>query len=472
MNGTTYFFEQILQNEEAKKRVDREHGKNLLSEQQKLYRDLRSKQEFLKLIQSSNFNDVYDKIEGVLKKTEHQKKQIKEENTHKKDERRKMRKNTEKMIAELFQIRAEIEQKRVDLERLSSESNALQNKHQKTMDDVGSKYHISQLLTESACKEILSERDQALDALIHETDALKNTVEAEKERNAEVTEQSEALTLKQRTYRDALTLRDSRGSAHCELQGLRHELQSMKHLFSINEVAIDGDVVSLQIGGTADGVFAVRIQMERPLGDGSDCAARSVEVSHNGTRYPIGECVLSKLRRLSAGDLVSHPMAEIKHIVWALMLILKRLPLRYSGMAKLEELHSAEMVAWLPEHNELVFEFKMKESGGGGDDDDDQKGECPVTVSIPIVFSVSWDYPHSDGEVVVGADHVIKVEHFGCSLEGKDQGDDGRREHIEARWSEELRQTVEAVTGRFQNDIVGFVQFVHGRLQRFAENKH
>ena len=45
----------------------------------------------------------------------------------------------------------------------------------------------------------------------------------------------------------------------------------------------------------------------------------------------------------------------------------------------------------------------------------------------------------------------------------------GDREGIEARWNAVLKQTVADVKGRFQNDIVGFVQFIYGRLQQFAE---
>lgn len=443
------------------------------------FRDVRCKQEFLKLIQSSDFNTIYKQIESISKQTEQQKKQIKERVTHEKDEKRKIRKNTEKVLAEIFQIQQDIEQKRVHLSRISSERDALTNKQQKSIIEhhqshTDTKYHISQLLTEDSCKEIFQKQQETLESLKRDIDGDKVAVETEKESNIALTKQSEELKLKERTHRDALTLRQQQqsqrnGTCSLELVALRQELQSMKKLLMIKEMSMERDEVRLQFESASNEEYLIQIRLDSV--DEKECSIRSVDVTHRDTRYPIGSWVLSRYQE-SGRTVADIPRVSLKQIVRDLIVILKRLPMRYDGMNKLKKVYGEEMVPWLPENDELVFRFTMKQAMRRNEmeqdqDPEDEKSVDEVVVSIPVVISVGWNYPQKvqDG---TGNEEVIKVEHYNCNLEERERIEGGER--IEMRWNEVLKQTVDEVKGKFQNDIVGFVQFIHGKLQQFARD--
>merc|ERR1719295_1187541 len=341
-NDHTYFFEQVQKRENANQRVDLDSAKNLLSVQSATYRNLLCKEEFLKLTECSDFNTVFDEIETISKQKEEERKRMKDAWTHKKEEKRKIRKNTEKVLAEIAQIQQEIERQRLHFDRISSEGDALQSKGQQSINHLklGTKYDIEQLLTENSCKEMLNGQQQTLETVIRDIDTDQMAVESEKEITAKLTKESEALKLKERTHRDALSLRSQHGRSQganaqivtasngryrenreMESVALRQELQSMKKLLMIRTLVVERDEVRLQVESASNGehVYDIHIALGSESGSGSQPDAvkiRSVSVTQNGTSYPVGEWLLSRYRQSeSEQQKIDSPAVSIKQMV-------------------------------------------------------------------------------------------------------------------------------------------------------------
>merc|ERR1712107_932888 len=100
-------------------------------------------------------------------------------------------------------------------------------------------------------------------------------------------------------------------------------------------------------------------------------------------------------------------------------------------------------------------------------DDDVKMEQAEITMDVPLVIAVSWEYPQS--ALVRDAD-VINVEHFNCSLREKyDKLNVDAMMGIEETWKNVMKETVNEIEGKYQDDIVGFVNFIHQRLQRHSE---
>ena len=150
--------------------------------------------------------------------------------------------------------------------------------------------------------------------------------------------------------------------------------------------------------------------------------------------------------------------------------------MRYRDIRELAKIYGVEsnkkqeMLPWLEESAQLVFKFEFKQKikcQKGSDDDDDEKVDVvEVTMDVPLVIVVSWNYPQMD---VVRDREVINVEHFNCSLRERDHRLDV--EGIEEKWNKVLREVVDGIKGKFQNDIVSFVNFIQHRLQKHSETE-
>ena len=471
----------------------------MLTEQRKIFRNHGAKKEFLEIIQSSNFDLIYENIDKESKKNKENAEKIKEELKQKKSEQRKTRKNTEKIINELFRLKQEIENKSVDLQRLSSECDALQNKQQKHFNDItnNNKYDIQQLITEESCKNIINEQQEILNKLINDTTNYKQQHSTQKTKNNQFNKEYDILNKKRQTFKDLLSMRNNsnllqNNQQNEELKALQNNLESMKRLLSIKKLKINNDQLLIEFESASNQIYKIQIEMNvfqcnENDETNIDYHINNVQIVNNNTKYnEIVDYVLTKYKKTNETDdgLIAVSMISLKKIVMEILCILKKLPLRYKDITKLYEIYNGkqDMIPWFPESDELVSKFKfkqkvvMKNVNNDENDDDDQKMsdlsgngmtqgmEKEIMIDIPLVISVSWNYPQHR---FIRDTEVISIQGYNCSL--SDKNDMMNMMEIEQKWKEVLEETVNEVSGKFQNDIIGFVNFIHDKLQRFAD---
>ena len=478
-----YFYEQVEQRDGANKRIEVDAAKNSLSEKRRIFRHNGAKKQFLSIINdSSSFPSTFKNIERDLKKSKEGHKQIKEALSHKKEQKRKFRRNTEKLIAQIFAMREEIEKKRLNSARLSSEWEALQAKHQNTIfsDGNASKYKISELIDDVSMKQIIANQEQTLQQLMTQSSEELALKQKENALNKEFAQKSERLNKESQTLVDVLCIQRQENALSDQLLSLKRSIESMQRLLSIKQIKIDSNELLIEFGSENGQIYAIKLKLIPFECDGKlqSYSIQSVEVTNRNTKYSeIVDYVLAKYQSQSEQSLlVNIPMAAIKRIVIEICIILKKLPMRYRDIRELAQIYGAEsnkkqeMLPWLEESAQLVFKFefkqKIKRQKGSDDDDDEKVDVVEVTMDIPLVIVVSWNYPQMD---VVRDREVINVEHFNCSLRERDHRLDV--EGIEEKWNKVLREVVDGIKGKFQNDIVSFVNFIQHRLQKHNETE-
>ena len=456
----------------------------------------------MRLIQSGNFQDIYKNIDKELVKAKKLTEEVKEKVKQKKLDQRKHRKNCENIIADIFRLKQDIENKRIDLKRLRSESNALQNKQQKQLNDTltnnnDNKYHIQDLITEESCKKIINQQQETLNTLINETNEYKQLNQTQKEENNKLSKEHEELKKKALSYDRYLSSQNSqRGNQpqqNKELIELQQNLESMKRLFCIKKLVINNNnQIIIEFESSSKQVYTIQIGLQIFQNNDNEnkdndndhyyqILMENVQIMNNNTKYKeIVDSVMSKYRKPTMsvsdgnddGDMFLVPFMNLKKIVMEILCILKRLPLRYRDITTLYESYNDKQDVfhpWLPEADQLVFTFKFKQNVSSGnmvinDDDDDQKmsdlNEREVMIDVHLVISISWNYPRRE---FVDDNQVITVSGYNCSLSEKKLVD------VERKWNNILNETVNEVSGQHQNDIVNFVNFIHDKLQHFAD---
>jgi len=522
-NEAAYFYESLQQNAGSNLRIDTDPTKNSLTEKRKTYRNDSYKNEMLALLQSCNSLEIYNNIDTECKKAKQANEQSKDQLKQRKVEQRKHRKNVEKVIAEIFQIRQEINKKQMHLQRLNSECGALQSKQEKYLNDIQSsnKYHIQQLLTEESCKQIISEQTQTLQSLSNQTNNYKALKLEHDEKSIEQTRKCDELKKKCQTYQDLLSTKQSQqhrqthqaqsDASNAELVQFQQSLESMKRLLSIKKVAIhsNSNELYLEFESPANEIYLIQIKLEAVTPGGDERGEQTsygiqyVQVTNNDTKYTeITDYVLEKYRKdmheeSESNAVLPMPLMTVKNVVMEILLILRKLPARFADISKLYELYNGkqdmDMIPWFPESDQLVFKFKfrqkisveqaeqnqhenanerdeedekMKELAGTETANESKKKEKMVIVDVPLVIAVSWEYPQAE---FVNSSQVITIRGSNCNVNGKDHQMLNTKA-IEEKWKTVLEETVNAASGQFQNDIVRFVNFIHDRLQRFAES--
>eukprot|EP01084_Bolivina_argentea_P008381 15702_1 len=484
----SYFFESVGKQGNANVSIAHELDsvKIKLSEQRRNHRDHCSKKSFLQSIRSSDLHALFQQdMNHQLKKAKETNKQIKQQTTLKKDEKRKLHKKCEKYIAEILKLKKEIEKRKADLVRLSSESNALQNKHQKQINDVNhnTKYNISQLIEPFSCKNILNQQQQLLQKHNADFRQQNSLLSAQRSINKQLAQQRDDLRKQHETHESLLAIQQSENTNHAQgnndLRKLQHEWQSLKRLFGFKRFEVHQNQLVIEYESISKEIYLIQIQLEQ-LNTQSVCySIQSVQIMNNNTRFnEISEFIISKYNVSKDNDrvMVHLPFIGVSALVGEIILMLKKLPPRYRDIRRLYEIYGSNdkqnMLPWLPENGQLVFKFSFKQSvtvSGNESDDDRKMAEdtkvVSILVDIPLVISMAWSYPNGE---FVNDDGVITIEHYNCSLNGKQH--EVNVSQIEGQWNDVLQKTVDEMKRRFQNDIVRFVNYLHDQLQQFADS--
>eukprot|EP00485_Elphidium_margaritaceum_P008862 CAMPEP_0202702694 /NCGR_PEP_ID=MMETSP1385-20130828/15639_1 /ASSEMBLY_ACC=CAM_ASM_000861 /TAXON_ID=933848 /ORGANISM="Elphidium margaritaceum" /LENGTH=463 /DNA_ID=CAMNT_0049360391 /DNA_START=973 /DNA_END=2364 /DNA_ORIENTATION=+ len=437
--------------------IDMDELKTIITGKRKSCRNADAKKAGLEIGQRSNFAEIYANISQECKKSKQHNEETKDLCKQQKSEQRKHCKKAEKMIAEILQLKQEIANKQIDMQRLHSESTALQAQQQQQLNDnINTHYDIEQLLTEDACVQRIDEQYALLQTAMADTDTYEQSMQAQQSSNDAQRKQLDEIRKECHTYADAIGANDN-----CrKLRPFQQCLQSMQRLLRVQTLTMVDDCLRVEYESITQQIYIIQIRLE----GGHQCRVHSVQITQNDTKYTdIADFVLRKLR--TDDDDADAMKKKVLPFVWStvhslvseIICILDRLPQRLADIQRLFDVYKGrqDIIPAFPESDQLVFSWKFKHGGGGGGGDEEQD---EVTVTVPLVVTIGWQYPRPQGN------DVITVQGHCCNVS------ESNRE-LETKWNEVVEETIQQVSGNFQSDIVKFVNFIHDKLQQFADSQ-